>query len=96
MTKFYCALSETDAIAWQDGEQTVNPETGEITPIGFIPTFVCEWDGVSSYYTPVFGVLGTVPESMIEGVNGEIITIPAHDRVIPFAGWPPFNGDEIV
>ena len=54
---FYCALNATDAIVWQDGEQTLNAETNEVEPIGFIPTFVCEWDGTRCTYKVVFGEL---------------------------------------
>lgn len=54
---FYCAMNNEQSIVWQDGEQTLNPETGEVEPISFVPDFVCEWDGVSEFYTLVYGEL---------------------------------------
>ena len=86
--RFYCAMAKTDSVCWQDGEQTVNPITGEIQPIGFQPDFVCEWDGISDGYVRVFGVMPVIPEFQYTDEAGNIVIITAHTSGIPFAGWP--------
>lgn len=91
---FYCALNSTESIAWQDGEQTINPETGEITPISFMPDFVCEWDGVSHYYIHVWGALPSITEAIYTDEMGSKIVIPAHQMIIPYAGWPVVSDAE--
>ena len=68
---FYCAMNEQEAIAWQDGEQTLNPETGEVEPIGFIPDFVCEWDGVGYCYTVIHGEL--IPPKVIPFAGWDVL-----------------------
>lgn len=93
---FYCAMNEEgEAIVWQDGEQTLNPETGEIEPINFIPDFVCEWDGTSQFYTGIYGERGIVPETAIIDPRGELVTVPAHLRDIPFAGWDSLVSEQL-